>query len=101
MTMQNTSSTSASTSNGFTQTDSYGDVTLNGIIVHLTQEPYAGGTFEDPEYYARGEDDDGTPYEVTWETTAKWDATPNDDRFDESEACDWDVYTVRATAGKP
>jgi hypothetical protein len=65
-----------------------GDVTHNGVTVHLTQQAYAcdGGR-----YRAHGVDDQGNDYQVTWVAYDNASEIENED-----EMCDWDDYTVEA-----
>jgi hypothetical protein len=70
-----------------------GDVTYTGITVHLTQQAYSNnyGTDGDVRYYAKGVDDEGNEYMVTWETYDNAGEIENED-----EMCDWDDYTIEA-----
>lgn len=75
-------------------TNKFGDVTTcDGIVVHLTEQAAAEnkGTEGGVEYIARGVDDAGNKYRVTWQTLAR-----TVDCDDESAACDWDEYTIEA-----
>jgi hypothetical protein len=88
----------------------FGDVTHKGITIHITQQASADniGTNGNVAYFAHGRDDEGNDYIVRWETTSEWNVmqerhraehhgdTPCDCSDDESTACDWEVYTVRA-----
>ena len=68
-----------------------GDVTYNGITVHLTEQAYAHnyGTSGEVRYYTSGVDDEGNKYKITWETYENAIEIENED-----EMCDWDKYTV-------
>ena len=64
----------------------FGTVEHNGEKLWLTQQAYVtyGGT-----YQAAAIDSEGNDYTVTWDTVEGWEQCE-----DESEACDWSVYTV-------
>ena len=81
-------------------TNNLGDVTFDGLLIHLTEQAYANnyGTDGGVRYYAHGVTDDGTEYLVAWDTTAAWDAEQDAYRADpdnftssipEDQACDW------------
>jgi hypothetical protein len=78
----------------------YGNVSVDGKLIHLTENAYADnyGTDGEVRYYAHGRDDQGNEYLVSWETTAAWDAQEEAARADpdnfvptleEESACDW------------
>jgi hypothetical protein len=59
----------------------------------LTQPAYVIG---DGRYYeAKAVDIEGNEYLLTWETTVEWDNREDCDKGDESEACDWNVFTAQ------
>ena len=76
-----------------TAANPFGDVIHNGVTVHLTQQAYADncGTAGDVRYRAKGIDDAGNEYLVTWDTYDNAVEIENED-----EMCDWDDYTVEA-----
>jgi hypothetical protein len=76
-----------------TKQNPFGDVTHNGITVHLTQQAYAEncGTDGGVYYQAKGVDNDGNEYRVTWSTYDNADEIESED-----EMCDWDDYSVEA-----
>jgi hypothetical protein len=83
-------------------TNPFGDVEFNGVTVHLTQEAFfaAEGDHVEPFYRAKGVDDDGDTYTVTWKMKGEfWRYDDNGKiviEFDgpEDKACDWHDYTV-------
>lgn len=68
-------------------TDNLESVQHDGKTVYLTQDAYLSGG----QYEATGVDQDGNVYTVTWTIKDDFDPWTNDD---ESNACDWDKYTV-------
>ena len=78
----------------------FGDITFDGKLIHLTEQAYAEnyGTDGGVRYHAKGVDDSGTEYVVSWDTTEAWDAEQDSYRADpdkfepsmmEEYACDW------------
>ena len=66
-------------------------VDYNGNTLTLIQLPYADSDFTrggKSVYRAKAEDCEGNEYTVTWDTI-------DDDCEDESDACNWDDFTVR------
>ena len=71
-----------------------GTVHHNGQRLWLTDQAYAAYNKSDEEVYqAHALDAQGNVYLATWETTAAW-ANGEENKEDESNACDWDTYTV-------
>jgi hypothetical protein len=73
----------------------YGHVIHEGITIYLKQDAYLANDsmmLGNAGYFASGEDEEGNQYTICWEI--KQFDEPQDDT-DESEACDWDVFTVR------
>jgi hypothetical protein len=79
-----------------------GTVEHQGATIYLQQEAYnAAEQGQQPYYRARGMDEDGNEYTVTWQITdefrdllKEWEETRETRLIDEGNACDWDVYTV-------
>jgi len=70
--------------------DQNGIYQLGDTKLYLTQYPYInqGGTPTQVFYQAHAIDDDGNSYMIFWDII-------NEDTEDESEACDWEDYTVQ------
>lgn len=65
----------------------YGQITHDGIVLTLTQQPYPTGTYDAPVYRAQAVDADGHEYRVLWPMTRP-------DADDGMDAADWDIYMV-------
>jgi hypothetical protein len=85
-------------------TNNFGDVTVDGTLIHLTQQAFIEnyGTDGDVRYYAHGVDEAGVQYRVAWELTPERKEQEERHRADghvglcdcnddESIACDWDA----------
>lgn len=57
-------------------------------VLTLTQQPYYDGLSDDIFYRAHAVDEDGNDYDIRWDIV-------NIDGDDESDACDWDCFSVR------
>lgn len=66
----------------------FGSVEFEGRDLWLQQEPYADGNHDEPYYSCHACDDAGDDYMIRWPVI-------DIDAADESDACDWDDYTVR------
>jgi hypothetical protein len=84
-----------------TLTAKYGSYTKDGIDYAITQNPYldyvAGSSTAyvvngETYYFAQGYDREGNHVRLIWEIT-------NTETEDESEACDWDEFTVEPRGG--
>ena len=69
----------------------YGTVNFNGKKLYLIQQAYYTG---DETYGSIAIDEEGNDYRVNWETSDAWKALDPEQREDEGDACDWDIYTV-------
>ena len=68
--------------------ESHGKYEYEGKILYLTQDPYLNELCnQDPAYYAHAVDYEGNEYRLRFEIICP-------DCEDESEACDWEKYTV-------
>ena len=67
-------------------------ITYLDKVLTLKEEAYITGSNDDVYYLASATDADGNDYLVRWEIIVD-DVDALDD---ESDACDWDVYTVIA-----
>ena len=67
-----------------------GDFAGDEKLIYLTQQAYLDGTHENPCYRAHAKDADDNAYLITWDVLDGWQ-----DQDDESECCDWDVFTVK------
>lgn len=70
----------------------YGTVIYNGKTLALMQQAYISGINDDEHYAASAEDEDGNEYTVRWEIACE----DVDSLQDESDACDWNKYAVKA-----
>lgn len=84
-----------------TLTAKYGTYTKDGVDYAITQNPYpdyvAGSSTAyvvngETYYFAQGYDREGNQVRLIWEIT-------NTETEDESEACDWDEFTVEPRGG--
>lgn len=67
----------------------YGTVNHNGKILYLLQNPYIDQPCnEETAYFASAIGEDLEHYKVRWEIIT------DDDQGDESNACNWNKYTV-------
>jgi len=72
--------------------DKYGTVENGGKTFYITQNPYIS---DDGTYYeAHAIDADEYDYLIQWDTTEDWKSREIADQWDESEACDWNVFRV-------
>lgn len=72
--------------------DKFGTVENGGKTFYITQNPYVS---DDGLYYeARAIDADEYDYLIQWDTTEDWKSRDIADQWDESEACDWNVFRV-------
>jgi len=85
----------------------FGTVEFEGKKLYLIQQAYADQKYDYIVYRATAIDEDGNDYLVEWNTVEGWeDHKIGEDGFcivdgcngwceDESNACDWDEYTVK------
>jgi hypothetical protein len=66
----------------------FGNVDFEGVTVRLTQQAYVVNA--EGLYQANGVDADGNDYTVSWQAYDNWLEFE-----DESDACNWDKYTVQ------
>lgn len=83
-----------------------GTVEFEGKKLYLIQQAYANQKYDYIVYRATAIDDEGNDYQVEWDTVEGWeDHKVGEDGFcavegcngfceDESNACNWDEYTV-------
>jgi hypothetical protein len=76
-----------------THNSKYEEVTYGSVIITLTQQEYLSGTKDNPYYEASGVDPDGNTHTVRWEEGRNGGPVGTDCE-DESEACEWNKYTV-------
>jgi len=71
----------------------YGTVQHNGKELTITEQPYPHTAVDNyivsDCYQAIAEDDEGNEYMVRWDII-------DSDAEDESDACDWEKYSVKA-----
>jgi hypothetical protein len=67
------------------------NIEYKGKTLTLMQDAFlAGGEMDNEHYEAQAKDENGNEYTIFWEITAE----NFEDLQDESDACDWDVFTV-------
>ena len=67
--------------------ESYGEIADKGKTYTITEEPYM---FNDDEYRAEVEDEEGNKYTAHWAILDSWKTLPDDADAGQEEACDWD-----------
>ena len=69
----------------------YGTVEHEGKTLKLTQQAFCGNYPGIDVYVAAAVDEEGNEYQVKWNCLEGWM-----DMDDESDCCDWSIYTVEA-----
>lgn len=79
--------------------DKFGTVNSKGVEIAIAQLPYIDSNdWGDFFYTAVGQDRDGNEYQINWPVKDIYmdDDGQYDLPQDESDCCDWEIYTVRS-----